>query len=202
MRCSRPFRRFPVSRQSVGSRAALTSSTRKRPTLVVGPSLPYVVSSGHRRTHRNDFGRTPTAGPSRDQAPPPAGGRRLRRRLSGRRRMVDTTTLCPLRIRGVDSVAGHPGGSHQGSGSGQAGVHREARRPARRQGCAALGAHLRNGLDVRPGRAGAPSPAKAADAAAARKGPRELPADHRGQHAAGAALMADGPTVRNAAGGA
>ncbi len=141
-------------------------------------------------------------GPRAIKATPPARRRRLRRRLSGRRRMVDSTPVRHLRTHGVDSATRHPRGSDQGPGAGQAGVHRKARHLAGRQGCAPVGAHLRNRLDVRSGRARASSTAKAVDATATWQGPGELPADHGGQHPASPCRLADGQAVHNAARGA
>ena len=115
--------------------------------------------------------------------------------------MADSTPVRHLRTDCVDSATGYPRGSHQGSGAGEAGVHREARHPARRQGCTSVRTHLWNRLDVRSRRARTSSTAKTADAAATRQGARELPADHRGQHAPGSCRVADGRAVQNVARG-
>ena len=96
-------------------------------------------------------------------------------------------------------LPGHTRGSHQGPGSGEAGVHREARRPVGWARRPSVGAHLWNGLDVRARRARTSATPKTVDAFAARQGARELPADHRGQHASCAGRLAEGRAVQDVA---
>ncbi len=116
--------------------------------------------------------------------------------------MAGATPVRHLWARRLDSAAGHTRGSHQGSGTGQAGVHREARHLVGRPGCASVRPYLRNGFDVRPRRTRASATPETIDSSAAWQGARELQADHRGQYASCACHLADRWAVQDVACGA